>query len=195
MARTRYRERYAPNYMKAPKPLMQIEQLSDETQRLFDVLNNESDLPCVLIGVSFLDETVRSMLGKFLQSGSTSQRLLNPLGGAIGDFSTRCDLGYCLGLIKKQFYVDLKKLAEIRNQFAHNHLGTDFFNETIQALCRELKTPNLLSGMNAGKSIEQYSENERRQDARNRFTASIAMLSNFLLVDAYGIKNISENGA
>lgn len=173
------------------------EQLSADVQRLFEVLNEESDLPCVLIGISFLDETVRSILSRSLLAGSTSERLLSPLGGAIGEFSTRCDLGYCLRLIKKDYYSDLRKLAEIRNVFAHNYLGTDFGDSEIQGKCRELLTPDLLKTVapKLGRRLEELNEDERKVDARNRFTASVAMLSNFLLTDALSIgTKADENG-
>lgn len=170
---------------------IKVEQLSSDVKRLFDVLNNETDLPCVLIGVSFLDETVRALLNAFFKKGNTSDKLLSPLGGAIGEFSTRCDLGYCLGLVKKCHFQDLRKLAEVRNVFAHHHLGASFSDSEVQKKCRELTTPDLLSafGGELSKPTEQYRLEQRAQDARNRFTVSIAMLSNYLLVEALGTKS------
>lgn len=174
---------------KAKRPIS-IETLSSDTKRLFDVLNEESDLACVLIGVSFLDETVRSMLSRFLVDGNTTKRLLDPQQGAIGEFSVRFQLAYCLGIVKKTYVSDLTTLAEIRNLFAHNHLGVTFENKEIQQKCRTLKTPKMLPSVQRAEENFKgtYSDKDRYNDARNRFTITVAMLSNFLLVEGLGIK-------
>jgi len=82
-----------------------LEDLSQESQALYDVLNDESDLACVLIATSYLDQTLASLLERYFVEGNTSQRLLDPRGGVLGTFASRADLSYCLGLIPKGLYL------------------------------------------------------------------------------------------
>lgn len=90
------------------------EQLSEETQQLYDVLNNEKDLAVILIASSFLDACLRSLLEKKLLEGSVSDRMLSHKG-VLGGMSARADLCYALGLLPKRAYQDLGAIAEIRN--------------------------------------------------------------------------------
>jgi len=52
----------------------------------------------------------------------------------------RAALAYCLGLVFKTTYNNLRHLAEIRNLFAHSHKPIDFENREVQENCAELKT-------------------------------------------------------
>src|SRR2546430_11588641 len=103
------------------KKQVPAEELSDDTRRLFDVLNDESDLACVVIGAAFLETTVATLLERRFLASSVARKLLEP-GGALGGFAPRADLAYCLGLITKDHYQDLCAIAAIRNRFAHSHL-------------------------------------------------------------------------
>jgi mannitol operon repressor len=115
-----------------------IEQLSSESKELLDVLNNEQDLSVILIGASFLDTILSSILErKFLQS-SVSINLLKAGIGALGSFAARADICYVLKLIEKSLYNDLRKIAQIRNEIAHYHLALNFDAENVNKLCGEL---------------------------------------------------------
>jgi hypothetical protein len=82
------------------KPVVPIEQLCNETRELCDVLNDESDLACIVIGAAFLDEALVSLLTHRFIASSVSDKLLAP-NGAVGSFVARADLAYALALIKK----------------------------------------------------------------------------------------------
>ena len=58
-----------------------MENLSEDTQKLFNVLNEESDLAVILVAASYIDTALASILQRFLRPGSTTDRLLNPIGG------------------------------------------------------------------------------------------------------------------
>jgi hypothetical protein len=47
--------------MKSWRPI-NIEELTDDTKKVFDVLNDESDLACVLIGTSYLPGSVKYLV-------------------------------------------------------------------------------------------------------------------------------------
>jgi len=47
------------------RSIVQIETLTEESKRLCDVLNQEVDLACVLIGASYLDHALASLLKRY----------------------------------------------------------------------------------------------------------------------------------
>ena|SRR6266851_710595 len=76
------------------KPIPEVEQLSEESKHLYDVLNNESDLACVLIASSYLDYALASLLKRHLIKSGLVKKLLDSPRGAISTFAARSDLAY-----------------------------------------------------------------------------------------------------
>ena len=119
---------------------MDLDTLFNDRNELINVLNNESDIGCILVSVSFLDECLVILLKDiFIKSSYTVENILKP-DGLLGEFSSKAKLCYCLSLIDKKKYSDLIKIAEIRNLFAHSHILLSFNNLDIQRKCNELKS-------------------------------------------------------
>lgn len=78
-----------------------IENLAPGVRDLHEVINDGSDLACVLISASYLDKCLASMLQQYFIKSSVAKNVLNERGGALGTFSSRTDVSYCLGLITK----------------------------------------------------------------------------------------------
>src|SRR5205823_14441707 len=93
------------------KTILPGENLSEDTQKFLDVLNAESDLAVILVAASYIDAALASILQRFLVSGSTTERLLDARGGALGSFASRSDVCYTLGFISKPLYQDLMRIA------------------------------------------------------------------------------------
>ncbi len=159
--------------MKHWKPI-NIEKLSGDTKKIFDVFNDESDLACVLIGSSYLSELLANILEVTFIETSISGKLLDPQGGAIGQFSIRADLAYCLSLISKNIYQDLGIVAAIRNMFAHKHLALDFNDEIVRSNCEKLKAWRILH-RGEEESID-LSQDQMRIQARNQFNFSVILI-------------------
>lgn len=120
-----------------------IEVLSRQSKIVHNVVNNESDIACVLILTSYLDQCVASLLNNFLiNKSNTVDKLLNP-NGILGTFRARSELIYSLGLIPKSLFENLITIGQIRNRFAHSHLEVDFSNKNIIDLINSLQTPNI----------------------------------------------------
>jgi DNA-binding MltR family transcriptional regulator len=163
-----------------------VEQLTADAQRLFDVLNKEADLPCVVVGAAFLDASLKALLAKKLLKSVTADKLLDE-SGPLGNFAARADLAYCLGLVKKQRYQDLSCVAQIRNQFAHKHLQLDFADPAVRDLCAKLNEWKVILH---GEKVEPTSEPIPKQlttIARNQFNLSVSFLANSLLLTTLGI--------
>ena len=86
---------------------------ADTLRTIKDHLSNESDIGAALITTSLLDEQLKSLLLTYLRKGSTADNLLNPTKGILGTYNSKCDLVYCLNLIEKDVYNDLRILGEI----------------------------------------------------------------------------------
>ena len=181
-----------------PKHPIKIEELTEDIQKVYDVLNHESDLACVLIGTSYLAELLGSAIMTALRKSNVTKNILKPDRGAIGGFKSRTDFAYCLELINKSDYKDLSIIAEIRNTLAHKHLSIDFTNNEIKEACNNLQACNLrldLKGINDDPDIENIPEQVIGcEDTRFRFTVSVVMISQRIFATAYSnsLKNNNE---
>jgi DNA-binding MltR family transcriptional regulator len=160
----------------AKRSTVPTERLSSETEALYKILNDESDLAAILIGVAFIDACLASLLEKKFVVGDTSASLLNE--GPLNSMMTRAQLCYAMGLIPKKWYQDLRTLAEMRNRVAHNHLALSFEDPEITSHCSKLSS--YVSGM--GSVAE----------GRNRFILCVVVLSNFLILDALSLQQLER---
>jgi DNA-binding MltR family transcriptional regulator len=168
--------------------LVPVEQLSEDTRKLFDVLNGESDLSCVIIGAAFLDTALATLLKRHLASSSITEKMLSP-NGALGAFAVRADLAYCLGLISNYHYRDLCTIGKVRNHFAHDHLGLAFSEPEIRHLCDGLHQWRMLLHGDADDSPHGLTERQLATRARNQFNLSVVLLANRLLLTTLGLKH------
>lgn len=149
--------------------MLSMEKLGEESQQLFDVLNEESDLAAILIGTSFIDACLRLMLEKKLIKSTVTDALLSH-NGRLGSMKARTDMCYVMALISKGTYLDLVTLGQIRNKIAHHHLWQDFGTPEIAELCSTLSMP--LTGKHIGDGM----------NLRDRFTLSVTLLYQKLIV-------------
>lgn len=177
--------------MKSWKPL-KLEELSEDTRKVYDILNDESDLACVLIGTSYLSELLASIIELSFIETSVSEKLLDPQRGAVGGFATRADFAYCLGLINKNVYQDLIRVAEIRNMFAHKHLALDFGDSTIRKTCEWLQAWRILLHGEEEELPAEPSPKQMHMRARNQFKISVVLIGSRIHVDALGKREQSK---
>jgi DNA-binding MltR family transcriptional regulator len=170
------------------------EQLSADIHHLSDVINEGSDLACVVVGAAFLDGALKSLLAKKLLRSTVADKLLDE-SSALGNFAARADLAYCLGLVKKEHYQDLNRVSQIRNQFAHKHLQLDFADPKVCELCGKLNEWKLLLHGKEPDTPLEPTPAQLTTIARNQFTLSVMFLCNWLLLAALGLRAQDENPA
>lgn len=162
------------------KPPPQIDILSDDTQKIYDVLNHDSDLSCVLIGTSYLSELLGSAIRTILRKSNTTENLLTPGKGALGSFKSRVDLAYCLKLIPKEDRKDLDVIGKIRNSFAHKHLAFDFSEKEVEKECLSLNAWKLqtdYSEVNSDPHIQYLPEHcYTPKNTREMFVITVVMI-------------------
>lgn len=82
------------------------------------VLRRESDRGAVLVAIAILDSVFASRLEQLFSHGNSDARS-RLLTRSFNSFASKVDLAYCVGMIPKQLYQDIRLLNKMRNQCAH----------------------------------------------------------------------------
>ncbi len=174
------------------KPPTKIENLIEDTQKVYDVLNHDSDLACVLIGTSYLSELLGSAIRTALIKCNTTENILTPGRGILGSFKSRVDLAYCLNILSKEDRKDLDIIGNIRNSFAHLHLAFDFTDKEVETELRKLnawKIQSDFSEINADPHIESIPEYcNLPQTTREKFILAVVMIQQRIISKAINRK-------
>lgn len=103
----------------------------------FSLLANESDMGCVLIGASAIDQQLKLLFEQILPSDTNSKirKRIFDGRGVFGELSSKLDIAYTCRLIPIDVYESVHALRKLRNQVAHevttfelkNHL-TEIYN-------------------------------------------------------------------
>lgn len=167
------------------KEIIPIKDLSSEVEKLYKVMNEEkSDLACALIGASFLSECIGSVLKKkFRPNSSTALRILMPDKGFLGSFSNRADLCYCIGLVNKKKYNDLKLIAEIRNTFAHSRLNITFDSNDVVELTNNLNSYKVAFPSYYFSKDSNANKQNFTVASRDKYNVSVTIICQGFLVD------------
>jgi DNA-binding MltR family transcriptional regulator len=111
----------------------------------FNELQEESERSAAVIAGAFLEALLGDLLKAFMvQDKSTVVSLIGDernSSRSLSGFGSRILACYCLGLISKQEFEDLKTIQSIRNRFAHELQGYSFDNPQVAKLCAQLKIP------------------------------------------------------
>jgi DNA-binding MltR family transcriptional regulator len=161
--------------MKSRQPLSP-ESLSDEAQRLHQQLATSSDVAAIVVGVSYIDTSLASLLSKKLLKSSVSDRLLDT-------FSARTDMSYALAPIDKPIYQELRTLGELRNEIAHSHYELSFSSPEVIERCTQLVYISTLRDSVTGTPIFGA---EKIAAARTRFLYTASILANIVILTARG---------
>lgn len=122
---------------KKKKSPMTTAELTELSGPFYDILLKEGDLQCTVIGASFIDTCLASLLHKYFVDCQTTTEIIH-YTGPLGELFAKARLARCLGLISSDALKDIQTICEIRNKFAHEALGSSFSDiETIH-LCDAL---------------------------------------------------------
>jgi len=154
-----------------------------QNKKLFEALNSSNDLSCILIGASYLDESLGALLHEFSIESSVTDKIIYDNSSILSTLSSKTDITYVLGLVSKDNYNDLRKIAEIRNMVAHSHLSKDFSNEEVIASCGQLNYWKILQSDNENEKDKLFSSNKPREMAKNKWKFTVALLSQEILVN------------
>jgi DNA-binding MltR family transcriptional regulator len=167
----------------ATQTLIPAESLSADTQAFFDVLNGGTDFAAGVIAAAYIDACLAALLEKFFVASTVAAKVLDSRSGSLGSLSSRADTCYVLGLVSKPLYQDLLVLSEMRNQFAHHHLSLSFASPELAESCGRLMYPVTLKN---GSTDEPLYTPGQFRNARERFTITVVLISQRLLLTALG---------
>jgi DNA-binding MltR family transcriptional regulator len=158
-----------------------IEALSEDMKELLFVMNEESDLAAVLVGTSYLDQCLGTLIKRKLGTTPLTLKLLGPEKGSLGELQSRAEIVHSLGLIARPIHDDLIKIAEIRNHFAGGDLMASFADQKVNELCEGLVLIRLFD-----QTWFEANGKATDKSARSRFIATVAFICQRLLIDAFG---------
>ena len=131
--------------MAKKKQFLDIPDLSADSRRFIEDLQKETDRGAALVGATFIDNVLESMLrAYFVDDKEIVDELLNS-NDLIGNLSVKGKMAYCLGLIGKENYRDINVIRKIRNEFAHLDKPVSFNMPNIKELCKVLISPKVVS--------------------------------------------------
>ncbi len=134
-----------------------------------------SDTSYITTCGGLLEHIMRLALESFLRQSDVAERLFDPLrSGVLGTFAARADLLYCLEAIDTLMHKDLRKVAKIRNSFAHSYFELRFSEPQIQRLCEELQIPNSPYAEHWRELLSEA--NSPHELAKSRFQSCVATL-------------------
>jgi len=114
--------------------------------RMVNFYSKESDRASAILAASFLDAYLAQFLKEFMINDQQAcDELLNGYG-PLATFSARRECAYIFGYIDEDMRNDIKYIAKIRNEFAHNHEMTSFKETPIPDLCQNLTTASSVKG-------------------------------------------------
>lgn len=163
------------------KKTKRIEELDSRIQEFFSIVNDGDDLTCVLLGVNYLDEILRTILNTCLKESKVTKKILNPTSGFLGTFSARIDMVYCLGIIDKKIYNDLRLITEIRNIFAHSFDSISFDSPEVVKLLNKFQWCDGFTGPKV--KFEDYPPGSLKySENRYKYTDTVGILGPKLIL-------------
>jgi DNA-binding MltR family transcriptional regulator len=142
--------------LKGKKPLEETLVKSRDYQGFLDELQGEGDRNAAIIGAAFLDEQLRQLLVNYFVNDEKEVALLTSGDSPLGAFAARIRAAYCMGLISKEDFEDLKIIKDIRNAFAHQLHGRSFSDSDIAEAYARLGNHKRFQSIQAHTSREMF---------------------------------------
>ena len=106
--------------------------------------HTQPDRVIAVVGAAYLETMIDDVLRAAFLEGDEAQSLLRP-EGALGAHLQKCQVARTLDLITAVQYQDLKLIAKIRNEFAHNFSRSSFEDQPVRDYCVSLQQPELMA--------------------------------------------------
>ncbi len=100
--------------------------------------DERNDRALAIVGAAFLDTLLEHILVNFLVNDEKEVSELLRYDQPLGTYGGRVRAAYCLGLLHKAIFDDLRAVGKVRNKFAHD-LYASFEDEQIRSWCLALR--------------------------------------------------------
>lgn len=129
-------------------------------RQLLTTLTKGSDRDAAILGGSILEELLNRLLRKKLVQSPIFKEAIENSNGSLSTFSNKIQLSYLMGLISKKMYDNLTVIRKIRNEFAHEIVGSSFENEQIKSKVEKnltyAKIPLFAEWLSAASAKDQF---------------------------------------
>jgi len=129
---------------------------SNDIKGFLEEFQKESDRATAILGAAYLDEHLLQLLSTFLVDDEGEVGELLGTEKPLGTFGARIRAAYCMGLLAKEDFEDLKIIKAIRNDFAHQLHGLSFNGESIVKKCEKLRAVKRLRPNSYHSSREMF---------------------------------------
>jgi len=150
--------------------------------KIDEEFHGESDRIVAIVGGAYFDALLESLLQSVFIREQAEEDLLSA-SGPLGSNGSRYKLAYCLGLIRKHQRDDLRYVAKIRNEFAHNYTSLSFDDAPVRDWCSNLQQAQFLDTLRAAAS--------RNKVKMSPFTLSLSEGGDPITVEGF-IKSLTE---
>lgn len=145
-----------------------------------------SDRIVAVVGGAMVDQLLGEALRQRFQPGEVTDNLLDPTKDrALGAFGPRIDIAFALGMYDESVRANLKKIAHIRNVFAHELVASfespeKEFAKNVAGLNLQIGRTHYPSPLFVGDSIHEV---EMSTSPRDRFLVNIKIALCLLMQD------------
>ena len=118
-------------------------------------LSKESHRGSILVSIAILDAMLKARLKQLLDRGNSEarDRLLSPPLGRLSSFSAKVDFAFCIGLLPRPMYDDIRLLNKLRNQCAHDWEAFEFTEEIFDKFVQPMNMKRALDAANEEQPI------------------------------------------
>lgn len=165
-----------------------LEELSQDSARFVEDVQQETDRGVALVAVAFLEDVLGALIRTLCIDDPDAVRSLLNRHWSI---DTRADLAYCLGLIPRGMRDDIEVITGIRNHFGHGHRPASFTDPEVFKECERLGEFKADVEVTVGDPPSR----PPRLEGRGRFISSVVMLTMLMLTRALGEEGARRRAA
>jgi hypothetical protein len=158
-----------------------------EVDQLFDDVKKESDRGAVLLCAAWLDDALALLLRNRLVDDNATVDKVFGFDQALGTFSSRITMAYCLGLIDERMRKDLDTIRGIRNDFGHVRKPLSFEDQSIKDRCNNLIGAIKVLEVSATFGPSEYGS------IRDRLVVTATVILGYLLTIGESKNHISKS--
>lgn len=172
-------ESFSMENEKLPEKAWEPTALSDSVREI----RFESDRGAMLVGAAFIDDALYALLKAAFVDPATAVKRVLEYPGPCSALSARADVALATGAIGSEMHDDIRRIAKMRNRFAHDPRRATFKQPEVVESCKQFNVIRSMARSGTQMSIS----------ARTEFLITVAVIVNKLEV-AIGTTSHAQNG-
>jgi DNA-binding MltR family transcriptional regulator len=147
---------------KALKRLMDQFPKSEDLQRQFEALRDNTDMSVAIVATSIVERVLeKALVSAFLDKDDALQHDLFANRGPLCDFHGKILVGRAYGVVSAGEAAELQILKAIRNAFAHSPIEISFATKEIADLMREIEMLNIMDRVAVDPELKSFAPRDK----------------------------------